>query len=257
MFHNAVIAALCVVSLAPGVAAGQSSRIDQAKQQVAAADIHYRLARFTEALDEYTKAYELYPVPALLFNIGQCHRNLKDHAKAIFFFEGYLRDAPAATNRKLVEDLIRESQAELDKAPPATPTSPAPTPATNPAPTTTAPAPPSPREPVESPPTEHPHIAVTPQDQPRAHSRVVPSLLVGGGIAALAGGGVFYYYGQKRSSTDMFIYDDTRWLGGTLVVLGGAAIVTGVVLWARRGSASHAVAVVAPRSGYLGWAGRF
>ena len=246
MLDKTVTAALCIASLAPGVASAEPSRIDQAKQQVAAADIDYRLARFTEALGEYTKAYELYPVPALLFNIGQCHRNLKEYGKAIFFFEGYLRDAPAATNRKLVEELIREAQAEIDKAPPVTVSEPA------------APAepPPSPRSPDPPASVGHPHMPVPP-DQPAPHARVVPSLLVGGGIAAVAGGGVFYYYGQKRGPQDMFIYDDTRWLGGAMVVLGGAAIVTGTLLWVRHRPAAHAVAAIAPGGGYLGWAGRF
>jgi len=250
-FDKSVIAALCAASLASGVASAQSRRIDQAKQQVAAADIDYRLARFTEALGEYTKAYELYPVPALLFNIGQCHRNLKDYAKAIFFFEGYLRDAPAAPNRKLVEDLIRESQAglaEINKAPPVTTPIPAEPPAG---------PPPSPRAPVEPAAVEQPHIAVPPQEPPVQPSIVVPSLLVAGGIAAVAGGAVFYYYGQKRGPEDMFIYDDTRWLGGTMVVLGGAAIATGTLLWVRHRPASHAVAAIAPSGGFLGWAGQF
>jgi tetratricopeptide (TPR) repeat protein len=64
----------------------------QARAQVKKAQLDYKLARFEQALAEYSRAYELYPTPALLFNLGQCHRNLKNHERAIFFFEGYLRE---------------------------------------------------------------------------------------------------------------------------------------------------------------------
>jgi tetratricopeptide (TPR) repeat protein len=254
MSGRAVIAALCVVSAVPAAALAQGTRIDQAKQQVLAADIDYRLARFPEALARYTRAYELYPVPALLFNIGQCHRNLKDYGKAIFFFEGYLRDAPTATNRALVEDLIRESRAELAKVPPAAPVEP---PAAVPrAASVELPAavpPPAPAEPARL--VELTHNPVPAGDRAPRHSYLVPALLVGGGIASAATGVVFYYYGQKRGPEEMFTYDDTRPLGGAMVVVGAAAIITGTVLWARHRSAP--VAALTSTGGYLGWAGPF
>jgi tetratricopeptide (TPR) repeat protein len=250
MVGRVVIAALCVASVVPAAALAQGNRIEQAKQQVSAADIDYRLARFTEALAEYTRAYELYPVPALLFNIAQCHRNLKDYGKAIFFFEGYLRDAPTATNRALVEDLIRESRAELAKAPPVAPVAP---PAAPVEPAHVAVPPPAPAEPTRS--VEMTHNPVPAEDRAPRHGNLVPALLVGGGIAAAATGIVFYYYGQKRGPEEMFTYDDTRPLGGAMVLVGGAAIVTGVVLWARHRSAP--VAAITATGGYLGWAGQF
>ena len=74
--------------------------------------LDYKLARFEDALQDYSRAYELYPAPALLFNLGQCHRNLKNYERAIFFFEGYLREQPKIDpdQRALTEDLIAESQ---------------------------------------------------------------------------------------------------------------------------------------------------
>lgn len=225
---HVTIAAMTLV-LSASAARGQEP-MTEAREQVKAADIDYRLGRFVEALAEYTKAYELYPVPPLLFNIGQCHRHLKDHSKAIFFFEGYLRDEPAAKNRPLVEDLIRESKAELDKQaaevavrPPAA---------------------------VEPPRRDEPH------DAP-GRPILLPSLLVGGGLAAVAGGGAFYYYGQKHGPDEMYIYADTRWLGGAMMGLGGAAIVAGAIVWARGPSSGAPVAAVAPAGGYVGWVGVF
>ena len=86
-----------------------------AKVEVQQAQIDYELGRFDRALERYTHAYELFPVPALLFNLGQCHRNLKNPEHAIFFFEGYLRDETRIDKgrRALTEDLIAESKAVL------------------------------------------------------------------------------------------------------------------------------------------------
>jgi hypothetical protein len=79
------------------------------------AQIQYKLGHFDEALAGYSRAYELFPAPAFLFNIGQCHKNLKNYERAIFFFEGYLRDEKSPARRALAEDLLTESRAELEK----------------------------------------------------------------------------------------------------------------------------------------------
>jgi tetratricopeptide (TPR) repeat protein len=234
-------------------------RRDQAKQQVVAADIDYRLGRFRDALARYTRAYELYPVAGLLFNIGQCHKNLKDHDKAIFFFEGYLRDAPTAANRALVEDLIREARTELDKSG-VPPDGPSPTPSPPIAPSPIAPSPIAPSPPaaspsllVSTPPPSRPREAPPRVDEADHPSLVLPGALIGGGLAVSAGGAVFYYYGQKRGPGEKYVYDDTRWLGGTMMVLGGASIVAGTILLVRHRSAP--VATLTPGGAYLGWAG--
>jgi tetratricopeptide (TPR) repeat protein len=251
MLVKMVIAAALVALAAPAVRA--DDRVDHARQQVKAADIDYRLGRFAEALDGYTNAYELYPVPALLFNIAQCHKNLKDYAKAIFFFEGYLRDEPKAANRALVEDLIRESKEQLDRRP----SGPSSEPASASAPVPAAPIAPAPAAPPGDPPSAGP---VAPPDPERAppRSRVLPGVLIGGGLAAAAAGGVFYYYGQKRGTDEKFVYDDTRALGGAMMAAGGVAVVAGAIWWLRRPAATGApVAAITSNAAYAGWAGAF
>ena len=86
-----------------------------AKPHITAADTAYKLGEFDKALTEYSAAYEIFKAPGLLFNIAQCHRNLGQYEKAVFFYEGYLRADPKAKNRKLVEDLLTESRAALEK----------------------------------------------------------------------------------------------------------------------------------------------
>ena len=75
----------------------------------------YNLGRFQEALEDFSEAYELYPSAEFLFNIGQCHRELGNHERAIFFFDGYLRERPDAPNRDVVEAAMAESQAALER----------------------------------------------------------------------------------------------------------------------------------------------
>ncbi len=71
----------------------------------------FALGRFDEALEQYEQAFEARPLPAFLFNIGQCHRNLGNFEQAIFSFRKYLRQVPDADNREAVEDLIDELEA--------------------------------------------------------------------------------------------------------------------------------------------------
>src|SRR5215831_14047144 len=107
-------------ALAPGTAwadPGPANARAQARAQVKKAQTEYKIARFEEALADYTRAYELYPAPALLFDLGQCHRNLKNYERAVFFFEGYLREQPKIDpdQRALTEDLIAECKGALDR----------------------------------------------------------------------------------------------------------------------------------------------
>jgi hypothetical protein len=89
----------------------------------------FALGRFAEALSAYQKAFEEFPAPEFLFNIGQCHRNLGNVDRAIFSFRKYLRLRPDADNREAVETLIAELEAEQrerERARPVTPPPPPP-----------------------------------------------------------------------------------------------------------------------------------
>ena len=97
---------------APAAQAPDPSKLE-AKQLTQAANQDYTLGRFEEALDKYSRAYEKFKAPELLFNIGQCHKNLHEKDRAVFFFQGFLRAKPDAQNRKLVEDMIVELKAEI------------------------------------------------------------------------------------------------------------------------------------------------
>jgi tetratricopeptide (TPR) repeat protein len=56
----------------------------------------FNLGHFDDALTSYQAAYEALPLPAFLFNIAQCHRNLRNREQAVFFYQRYLSLAPDA-----------------------------------------------------------------------------------------------------------------------------------------------------------------
>jgi hypothetical protein len=83
----------------------------------------FNLGEYPRAVSEFKAAYNAKPDPLLLYNIGQSFRLGGDASQALFFYRSFLRNMPAAPNRKEVEGRIRvlEKQVEEQKrdAPPA------------------------------------------------------------------------------------------------------------------------------------------
>ena len=89
--------------------------LEEARQHVAKAKVHYDLGEFKEAADEYIIVYRLRPIPALLFNIAQAYRQGGLYDKARQFYKSYLRESPEAKNRATIEQSIREMDDLLAK----------------------------------------------------------------------------------------------------------------------------------------------
>jgi tetratricopeptide (TPR) repeat protein len=92
-----------------------------AKAEFERAEKAFNLGHFDDALTGYQAAYEALPLPAFLFNIAQCHRNLRNREQAVFFYQRYLSLAPDAPNRPVVEELIAEQKRLLEYEQPAEP----------------------------------------------------------------------------------------------------------------------------------------
>jgi len=80
----------------------------------------YDVGQFTRALELYTQAYQVKPLPGFLFNIGQCHRQLGQYKEAGFFFGRFIDNSkPEAPNvelaRELAMDMSRRQQ-QADEA---------------------------------------------------------------------------------------------------------------------------------------------
>lgn len=107
---------------------GSPSALAQSAAVKAKAKAHYMKGKqafdrqeYASALTEYERAYQTLPLPGLLFNIGQCHRNLGHDAEAVKAFKLYLEKSPDADNRAAVEKLIEEMETRLAAAPPSRP----------------------------------------------------------------------------------------------------------------------------------------
>ena len=106
---------LFVTLLAARVAHAEDPATKSAKRHFDRGQKLFNLGKFDEALDEYQQAYEAKEIPAFLFNIGQCYRNLGDYDAAVFSFKKYLKLEPDADNREQVEDYITELETEQEK----------------------------------------------------------------------------------------------------------------------------------------------
>jgi tetratricopeptide (TPR) repeat protein len=117
----------CLVPLLVAVAlvvAPLSARADDpealARAKFAEGNIAYDLAEFQKALDAYSEAYRLRPLPGFLFNIAQCHRQLGHPERAAFFYRRYLalsKEEPpnAALTRELIAEMDRAVRKEQER----------------------------------------------------------------------------------------------------------------------------------------------
>jgi hypothetical protein len=86
----------CAIAL---YALAQPARADdavaEARRHFEQAEAFFRAGTYDRAIEEYQAAYRAAPRPALLFNIGLCHENLGDAARAIEFYDRYLDQDPS------------------------------------------------------------------------------------------------------------------------------------------------------------------
>jgi tetratricopeptide (TPR) repeat protein len=119
---RAALAAAAVLALAAPLAAAprrpapaRESRAEKvARAHFERAEKAFNLGHFDEALAGYQDAYQALPLPAFVFNIAQCHRNLGNGEQAVFFYQRYLSLQPDAPNRPVVEELIADQTRLLD-----------------------------------------------------------------------------------------------------------------------------------------------
>ncbi|MFK7987649.1 MAG: tol-pal system YbgF family protein [Sandaracinaceae bacterium] len=83
----------------------------RARSIAASATEQYNLGDFEAALAGYSEAYAVFAAPQLLFNIGQCHREMDHHERVLFFFVRYLEELPDAANAAIVREHIEQARA--------------------------------------------------------------------------------------------------------------------------------------------------
>ena len=222
----------------------------EAQQLARRSIVEYNAGEFEKALADATRAYEIAPIPALLYNLGQCHRVLHHWERAAFFYRGYLRGKPTAGNRSEVRALIAEMEANdreekadrrspqraSESAPLAVPMAIAPAPSRQPAPLAAAPAP------LAAPASVLvvPSAALAAEAPPANHTA---SWLLGtlGAVGAVSGAAAWllmtearsgYYQASQSSGLDKGSYASFKAsnteaiVGDVLVPLGAALIAT-------------------------------
>jgi tetratricopeptide (TPR) repeat protein len=134
------------------------------------AEAAFNLGKFEEALAAYQAAYETKPLPGFLFNIAQCHRNMGNHERALFFYRRYLALDPQTSNRAVVEELIDETERRRAAQAPSTALTP---PSAASAPAASAPSTPPPAAPPP-PASGLPALAATEPSPPAPSPARVP-----------------------------------------------------------------------------------
>ncbi|MCB9629783.1 MAG: tetratricopeptide repeat protein [Sandaracinaceae bacterium] len=74
--------------------------ITEARRRYAQGSEFYRLARYGEAVAEFSEAYSLWPNPTILYALGQAYEGLSEVNRAIETYQRYLDAAPAGDLRR-------------------------------------------------------------------------------------------------------------------------------------------------------------
>jgi hypothetical protein len=158
---------------------------DEARAYLDKATAAFALSRYASAAENFEKAFELKPDPAVLYNAAQAHRLAGNKERALALYQSYLRTYGKKEKRAEIEARIEElKQAiEHDKAvatSPLTGTEPV-----GPGVVTTAPPPvaiaaPSPRD------SPTPNAATLPSAPSPSPESGAPALVASGGAAKTA-----------------------------------------------------------------------
>ncbi len=106
--------AFCALALLLSLPASAQSEGARARALFVDGQAEYNLGHFGKALEKYEAAYKIKAVPALLFNIAQCHRQLGDMREAATTYKGYLRTANEKDpNRSKAEALLAEVESAI------------------------------------------------------------------------------------------------------------------------------------------------
>jgi hypothetical protein len=95
----------------PGIATAQPRRPTPAQMRDAARIYQEGLALMESgspeaALPKFQQAYDLAAPPNALFNMGACHEAMRNHERALEYYERYLVEAPNADDRRDVQTRI-------------------------------------------------------------------------------------------------------------------------------------------------------
>ena len=218
------------------------------KQHYEKATRAYDVQKYSEAVDEYQKAYEIGGDPAMLYNVAQSYRLADQLPDALRFYRRYLQRSPNARNREDVERKISDLEKTIEERRKAAAAAPA------------APVAPPPQVVVAPPPA--PPSA---KDEGTSGTLVAGIIVASVGAAALVTAAITGKLASDKAdeltrlSMTMGTFDSNLEKNGktlnTVTIVsaigGGAAIITGAVLiiLSQTGGGETHQAVVAPLVG--------
>ena len=221
----------------------------------------YTLGHFPEAIEEFEKAYEMRSEPIFLYNIAQSHRQNDAPQRAIFFYRRYLEADPNAKNKAEIEKRIKDMETQMNAQKEKEIASAAVTPAPAAPPTTAAPTTAPQPDPTAAQPSSGSTTVQTTQAPPAEDTHQGRGLRIAGiataslGVAGVAAGIAFGLHSNslhdeaiKGTYIDSKYQDSKsfRTLEWVSFGIGGAAVVTGVVLYYLGLSAKSAPIAIAP-----------
>jgi tetratricopeptide repeat protein len=123
-----VVTLLVGLTLAGRADAGKAKggKADEARELLDKATAAFALSRYAVAAENYEKALELKPDPAVLYNAAQAHRLAGNKERALELYQSYLR-MYGSEKRAEIEKHIENLKAAIDKdravatSPPTTP----------------------------------------------------------------------------------------------------------------------------------------
>jgi hypothetical protein len=93
----------------------QQRKRKEAKDSFESASAFYKTGEYEKALENFKLAYSLTLEPSILFNIGQCQRQLNQFNEAIKAYKTFLRESPQDPLVENANARIKELEEELNR----------------------------------------------------------------------------------------------------------------------------------------------
>jgi tetratricopeptide (TPR) repeat protein len=110
----AVLALTMLTPVSVSVAQNKPSASDadtkKAQQLFEEAKKLFLLREYDKTIPLLKEAYRLYPAPLFLYNLAQCHLELKQYEDAISYFENFIDVDPKSKSRPQAEKYLKQAQ---------------------------------------------------------------------------------------------------------------------------------------------------
>lgn len=88
---------------------------EEAKKHFELGKAYYKQSEYTKAIDEFQKAYSLYPHSVILYNIAQAYEKEGNIPMALRYFREYLRASPNAEDKNIILISIQNLEKKLQE----------------------------------------------------------------------------------------------------------------------------------------------